>query len=89
MRKSKDGNLREIRILDREAIYLVSQAAKSTRLSPTRVATLALISKFRRFRPKGDFIPENHHWQQENSADAGADLNAAAVGQEKGTKDGD
>jgi hypothetical protein len=92
MRKSKNGNLKEVRITDRVAIYLLSKCSKKVRRSPTSVATLLVIKALQQYRPDGDSTPDNHHWQAENppagpvvetSDPAGAGQNAAA-GQEGG-----
>jgi len=78
MKKSRDGNLRELRITDPEALFLVSRFSKESRRSPTSAATLVIVKALRRFRPEGDSIPENRHWQQENLADAGSDQKGGA-----------
>jgi hypothetical protein len=69
MRTSRDGNLREVVIRDKETIYVLSEYAIETRRTPGNAACRIILKALERLRPKGKCIPENQFWQRKSPTD--------------------
>jgi hypothetical protein len=81
MRTSRDGNLKEVVIRDKETIYVLSKYAIETRRTPGNAACRIILRSLERLRPEGKCIPENQFWQGKTKTASDA---AAVVGEEGG-----